>query len=168
MFTHFPKDRSCEVCKRTKITRTPCRRRAGEAVPRAEKFGDLFTADHKVLNGGCESRNNHRYSVVVQDFCHSMDSVEPVQNENFSGDGKEFFESFSEKAESHLHWQCHWNWANPVKIYHGIIVLHHLIGPRRMELPKEQCAELTVGTSAVLLQSGLDEKWWAGSMECCC
>ena len=24
------------------------------------------------------------------------------------------------------------------------------------------------GTSAVLLQSGLEEKWWADSMECCC
>ena len=24
------------------------------------------------------------------------------------------------------------------------------------------------GTSAVLLQSSLDEKWWAASMECCC
>ena len=24
------------------------------------------------------------------------------------------------------------------------------------------------GTSAALLQSGLDEKWWADSMECCC
>ena len=25
-----------------------------------------------------------------------------------------------------------------------------------------------VGTSAVLLQSGLDERWWSDSMECCC
>ena len=24
------------------------------------------------------------------------------------------------------------------------------------------------GTSAALLQSGLDEKWWEDSMECCC
>ena len=32
------------------------------------KFGDLITADHKVLNEGCESRNNHRYSVAQQDF----------------------------------------------------------------------------------------------------
>ena len=24
------------------------------------------------------------------------------------------------------------------------------------------------GTSAVLLQSGLDEKWWSDSIECCC
>ena len=36
--THFPKDRNCEICKRTKITRAPCRRRIGEAVPRADKF----------------------------------------------------------------------------------------------------------------------------------
>ena len=58
--THFPKDRNCEICKRTKITRAPCRRRKGEAVPRADNFGDLITADHKVLSHNFESRNNHR------------------------------------------------------------------------------------------------------------
>ena len=47
VYTHFPKDRICEICKRTKITRAPCRRRNGEAVLRAENFGDLITADHK-------------------------------------------------------------------------------------------------------------------------
>ena len=31
-YTHFPKDRNCKICKRTKITRAPCRRRNGEAV----------------------------------------------------------------------------------------------------------------------------------------
>ena len=67
VYTHFPKDRNCEISQRTKITRAPCRRRNGEAVPRAEKFGDLITADHKVLSDNCESRNNHRYAVVVQD-----------------------------------------------------------------------------------------------------
>ena len=45
VYTHFPKDRNCEICRRTKITRAPCRRRIGEAVPRAEKVGDLITAD---------------------------------------------------------------------------------------------------------------------------
>ena len=63
--THFPKDRNCEICKRTKITRAPCRRRNGEAVLRAANFGDLITADHKVLSDNCESRNNLRYAVVV-------------------------------------------------------------------------------------------------------
>ena len=68
IFTHFPKDRNCEVCLRTKIRLAPCRRRTGKAVPRAEKFSDLITADHNVLNEESEPRNNHRYASVVQDL----------------------------------------------------------------------------------------------------
>ena len=68
VYAHFPQDRNCEICQRTKITRALYRRRNGEAVPRAENFGDLITADHKVLSDNCESRNNHRYAVVVQDL----------------------------------------------------------------------------------------------------
>ena len=58
-------DQNCEVCKGTKITGTPCRRRIGEAVRRAVKLGDLITADHKVLNEGGESRNN----TDIQSWC---------------------------------------------------------------------------------------------------
>ena len=65
---YFPDDRNCDTCLRTKITRVLCRRRNEGSIPRAEKFGDLITADHKVLNEGSESRNNHRYAVVVQDL----------------------------------------------------------------------------------------------------
>ena len=43
VYTHILKDRNCEICKRTKISRAPCRRRNGEAVPRAANFGDLIT-----------------------------------------------------------------------------------------------------------------------------
>ena len=68
LHAHFPEDRNCEICQRTKITRAPCRRRNGGAVLRAENFGDLITADHEVLSEGCESRNNHRYAVVMQDL----------------------------------------------------------------------------------------------------
>ena len=78
--THFPKDRNCEICKRTKITRAPCRRRNGEAVPRAANFGDLKTADHKVLSDNCESRNNHRYAVVVQDLATQWIQAYPCKN----------------------------------------------------------------------------------------
>ena len=38
VYTHFPKDRNCEIYQRTKITRAPCRRRNGGAVLRAENF----------------------------------------------------------------------------------------------------------------------------------
>ena len=68
VYTHFPKHRNCEICQRTKITRAPYSRRTGGVVPRAENFGDLITGDHKILSEGCESRNNHRYAIVVQDL----------------------------------------------------------------------------------------------------
>ena len=57
-FAHFPRDRDCDVCLRTKITKASCRRRTGEALLRAEKFGDLITADHKVLNEGLFKRRS--------------------------------------------------------------------------------------------------------------
>ena len=79
VYTHFPKDRNCKICKRTKITRAPCRRCNGEAVPRAEKIGDLRTADHKVLGGNCESRNNHRHAVVVQDLATQWIQANPCK-----------------------------------------------------------------------------------------
>ena len=80
VYTHFPKDRNCEICKRTKITRAPCRRRNGEAVPRAVNFGDLITADYKVLSDNCESRNNHRYAVGVQDLATQWIQSHPCKN----------------------------------------------------------------------------------------
>ena len=79
VYTHFPKDRNRETCKRTKITRAPCRRRNSGAVHRAENFGDLTTADHKVLSDNCESRNNHRYAVVVQDLATQWIQASPCK-----------------------------------------------------------------------------------------
>ena len=84
VYTHFPKDRNGEICKRTKITRAPCRRRNGEAVPRAEKIGDLITADHKLLGDNCDSQNNHRYAVVVQDLATQWIQAYPCKNQNFT------------------------------------------------------------------------------------
>ena len=68
VYTHFPKDPNCDICLKTKITRASFRRRANAVVPRAEIFGDLISADHKVLSEESESRNNHRYAVVGQDL----------------------------------------------------------------------------------------------------
>ena len=49
-----------------KITKALCRKRTCDAVLGAENFGNLMTADHKVLSEGLESRNNHRHAVVLQ------------------------------------------------------------------------------------------------------
>ena len=105
VYTHFPKDRNCEICQRTKITRAPCRRRNGGAVPRAEIFGDLITADHKVLSENCESRNNHRYAIVVQDSATQRILSYPCKTKT-SQETQRSMQKFLEpdrKPKSHLH-----------------------------------------------------------------
>ena len=53
-----------------------------------------------------------------------------------------------------------------MKIFHGIIARLHHTDRRLMVLPKRAVRRVKEGTSAVLLQSGLNESWWADSMEC--
>ena len=66
IYTHFPKDRNCEICKRTKSTRALCKENTGEAIRRAEKFGDLIAADHTVLT--TDNRIAQFGAVVVHDL----------------------------------------------------------------------------------------------------
>ena len=86
--THFPKDPNCDIRKRTKITRAPCRKRTGAAIPREEKFDDLITEDHKVLSEGCESRSIHRYAVVVQDLATQWIQSYPCKTSTSQGTEK--------------------------------------------------------------------------------
>ena len=83
VYTHFTKDRNCEICKRTKITRAPCRRRNGEAVLRAEKFCHLITADHKVLSDLRISKQSPLCSRGAG-LSHPMDPGISVQDQNFT------------------------------------------------------------------------------------
>ena len=147
---HFPEDRNCEICKRTKITRAPCRRRNGEAELRAVKFGDVITADHKVLSDNCESRNNHRYAVVVQDLATQWIQAYPCKTK-ISQETQRRLQKFLEltiplefgKACEDLSWN------------------HCTSAPHRSEtngIAERAVRRVKEGTSAVLLQSGLNEK----------
>ena len=138
-----------------------------DPAPRAEKIGDLLTADHKFLSENCESRINRRYAVVVQDLAtqwirhirakqklHKKPREACKSSWNPRGNQKSFTLTIP------------WNLENPVKTSLGIIARLHHTDRRLMVLQKEQCARVKEGTSVVLLQSGLNQSWWADSMEC--
>ena len=142
---HFQKDRNGEICHRTKITMVPCRRRIGRAVPLAENFGDLITADHKVLSEGCESRNNYRYAFVVQDLATQLVQSCPCKSKT----------SQVTQTSSQKFLEPNWN--------------HCTLTPNRSKtsgIAERGGRRVKEGTSAVLLQSDLNEIWWADSMEC--
>ena len=156
--THFPKDRNCDICMRTKITRAPCIKRTGAAVPRAEKFGDLMTADHRVLSEECESRNNHRYAVVVQGLATQWIQSYPCRTET-SQETEKSLRKFLEPSDKR-------------KVIHTDKTLE--FGKSCKELSWTHCASTPhrsetnaiAERAAVLLQPGLDNEWWADSMEC--
>ena len=167
VYTHFPEDRKCEICKRTKITRAPCRRRNGEAVPRAEKFVDLITADHKVLSDNCESRNNHRYAVVVQDLATQWIQSYPCKNKT-SQETQRSLQQFLEPTRKPKVIYTD-NSLEFGKACEDLSRNHCTSTPHRSEtngIAESAVRRVKEGTSAVLLQSGLNESWWADSMEC--
>ena len=67
--THFSRDPKCNVCKRTKMTRTFCKTNCGRThrSSHAERIRDVITADHKIFNEN-ESRLPQRSSGVVPDI----------------------------------------------------------------------------------------------------
>ena len=167
--THFPKDRNCEVCLRTKTTRAPCRRRTGEASLRAEKFGDLKTADHKVFYEEGESRDDHQYAVVVQDLATQWIQSYPCKTRTSQETGKslrKFLEPSGKPKVIYTDTSLEFGKAREVLSWN-----HRTSTPHRSEtngIAERAARRVKEGTSAVLLQSGFDEKWWADSMECCC
>ena len=158
VYTHSPKDRNCEICKRTKITRAPCRRRNGESVPRAENFGDLITADHKVLGDNCESRNNHRYAVVVQDLATQWIQAYPCKNKT-SQETQRSLQKFLEPERKPKVIYTD-NSLEFGKACEDLSWNHCTSTPHRSEtngIAERAVRRVKEGTSAILLQSGLNE-----------
>ena len=156
--THFPKDRNCEICNRTNITRAPCRRRNGEAVPRAVNFGDLITADHKVLSDNCESRNNHRYAVVVQDLATQWIQAYPCKNKT-SQETQRSLQKFLEPERKPKVIYTD-NSLEFGKACEDLSWKHCTSTPHRSDtngFAERALRRVKEGTSAVLLQSGLNE-----------
>ena len=160
-----------------KMTRWPCKdyikgtcynsEGIGEEVPRAENLGDLITADQKVFSESCESRNNHRYAVVVQDLPTQWIQAYPRKNKT-SQETLRSLQKFLEPdrkpkviyTDNSLEFgkaceESSWNRCTST--------------PHRYEtngIAERAVRRVKEGTSAVLLHSGLNESRWADSMEC--
>ena len=165
----FLERRICQICQKTKITTAPRRRRIGGALLRAGYFGFLITADHKVLIEGCVSRNNHWWGVVVQDLATQ-------RNQSYQCKTKT-----SQKTERSL--RKFLELTRKPKIIYTANVLefgkacedlswnHCTSTPHTSEtngIAERAVRRIKEGTSAILLQSGLDEKKVVDSMECYC
>ena len=179
IYTHFPKDRNCDVCLRTRMTRAPCRRRTGEAPLRAGKFGgaalraenfrDLRPADHKVLNEGCKSKDNHLYAVVVQYLATQWIQSYPCETKT-SHETERSLSKFLEPSHKPKVVYTD-NSMEFGKACEDLSWNHCTSKPHRSKtngIAERAVRRVKEGTSAVLLQSGLVVRWWCDSLECNC
>ena len=138
--------------------------RAGDAD---ENFGDLISADHKVLSEGFESRNNHRCAVVVKDLATQWIQAYPCKTKT----SQETQRSLQKFLEPDRKPQVIYtdNSLEFGKACEDLSWNHCTSTPHRSEtngIAERAVRRVKEGTSAVLLQSGLDESWWADSKEC--
>ena len=127
----------------------------------------MITADHKVLSDNCESRNNHRYAVVVQDLATQWIQAYPCKTKT-SQETQRSLQKFLEPERNRKVIYTD-NSLDFGKACEDLSWNHCTFTPHRSEtngIAERAVRRVKEGTSAVLLQSGLNESWWADSMEC--
>ena len=165
--THFPKDQNCGDLQADQNSRAPCRRRKGETVPRADNFGELITADHKVLKRQLRVSKQSRYAVVVQDLATQWIQAYPCKNKS-SQETQRSLQKFLEPERKPKVIYTD-NSLEFGKACEDLSWNHCTSTPHRSEtngIAERAVRRVKEGTSAVLLQSGLNDSWWADSMEC--
>ena len=72
VFTHFPKDPNCIICRKSKTMRARCSRKSEDStkpdsLPKPTAFGQFLSADHAIFNEGNASRLHDTVALIVQD-----------------------------------------------------------------------------------------------------
>ena len=114
-----------------------------------------------------QSRNNHRYAVVVQDLATQWIQAYPCKNKT-SQETQRSLQKFLEPERKPKVIYTD-NSLEFGKACEDLSWNHCTSTPHRSEtngIAERAVRRVKEGTSAVLLQSGLNESWWADSMEC--
>ena len=114
MYSHIPlKERAqirkvrpkVEAQKRKHSVHAFFRKNQKRSTPGLEKYGDLTTAEHRVLNEGRVSRNNHQYAVVVQVLATQWNPCQTKTSQETEKNLRTFTETV-EEAKSYSYEQC--------------------------------------------------------------
>ena len=178
VFTHFPKCPGCDICDATKMQKTSARIVTGtdpEDRPAPKEFGDMLTADHKVMAQDEISKAGDKYALIIVDRFTKWLQAFPCKTKS-TPEAKSMFQRFMgpgnsakyvyldgagefEKALNELEASSDGKW------------LHDKATPYRPQtngVAERAVRKTKEGTSAALVQAGIGEEWWHLAMECFC
>ena len=172
--THTPKHPDCEVCKRTMIQNTPCRRQHKNNIPSAPteddvayeafvpaRFGDSLTADHIVLaKDEAADKHGDKYALVVFDKFTGILMAYPAVRKD-AATPKASFQSFVAPNDEIKHIYTD-NSGELQKACRELGWRHDTSTPHRPQtngLAERMGKVVIKGTQSVLHNSGLGHEW---------
>ena len=173
VFTHLPKHPNCVVCQKSKTMKARCSRKTGESkpdsLPKPTRFGEYLSADHAIFNAGFESRRHDTVALIAQDSFTYWLQAYPAKRKTadecemafkrFVGVGTNADHVWSDTSEEISLALKRLKWS------------HDTSTPNRSAtngLIERAVQRTNEGTSACLIQSGLDDQWWDLAMVCYC
>ena len=176
VFTHFPKSADCPVCQATKTARSRCSIK-GDAkptdLPAPKAFADRISLDHTCLNEDDGTFNqlgeSQKFALIIQDAFTKWLEAHPsptksaskivLQVQRFLGPGVKASHAYSDNSKE------------IIKAMEDMGIVHDTSTPNRSEtngVIERAIRRVKEGTSACLVQSGLNEEWWDRATECYC
>ena len=129
-----------------------------------------MTAYHKVLDAERDSRLQHKYAVGSGGLGDATDS-HPCCKTNSAQENAEKFQTIltaRRKTQDPLVRTFLWHLLKPAKSSIGIMRDLHVTDTKQMVLWNETVRPVKEGASSELVESGLQESWWAEALECHC
>ena len=172
MFTHFPMDPNCEICRSCKLQRARCATMPHgkpDDLPKPTAFADAITADHAILNEDDQSRSQDRVALVIQDrFTNWLQAyASKTKNAHDTLKGFQKFLGPQTKAK-HAYTDGSKEFEKALDEYE---ISHDTSTPHRPQtngVAERAVRRVKEGTSCALTQSGWNEEWWAEAMACYC
>ena len=172
IFTHFPKSDKCEICRDNKTHRAYCRSHSAARegnLPIPKKFGDMLTADHKILGDEDESLQGDKVACVIQDKATYWLQAYPAPTKSADETANAFKRFLGPEIKcKHVYTD---NSKEFKKALADLQIDNDTSTPHRSEtngIAENAVKRVKEGTSCVLSQSGLASEWWSWAMACYC
>ena len=160
--------RNCHICLRKKIWRSSWRRRIGSSMPREDNFMI------KKLQITESSAKDMSLDIIVDTlgwyktgFFNGSSRIRAKQKLLIKHKGAHKRSWGRPRSQESFTWRILWNLAKFVTFFLESLQATPHSSEMKGIVERAAC-RIKEGTFALLLQSGLDENWWAVSMECWC
>ena len=174
IFTHFPEDLDCDICKRNKPMKARGESKGEkhvDALPTPQHFGDAGTLDHKVINEDDASREGDRNACVILDRATYWLQAYGDQNKSAKATISALPKFYGPKISEIVKHIYSDNSKEIKAACEHFSLSHDTSTPHRSEtngIAENAVRRVKEGTSCTLHQSGLCDAWWKEAMMCFC